>query len=130
MFINRPHGQHDMAVGIVSGRVWVMDSKITAHTFGNEMLHTVFLHHLRIMLQRHFPWECENKASGKLGVPLFFCFLGRVPKNLPVCILRRCVCRKHDFRINNPLLSRVVFHLLVILRKQLFAALVSRTCHC
>ena len=79
MFVHRPHSQHDMTVGVVSGRVWVMDRKVTAHPLGNKMLHAVFLNHLRIMLQRHFSWKCKNKASGKLGVPLFFHFLSRVP---------------------------------------------------
>ena len=47
VFINGSHGQHDMTMGIVSGRIWVMDCKITAHSLGHKMLSAIFLHHLR-----------------------------------------------------------------------------------
>ena len=56
VFINGSHGQHDMAMGIVSGRIWVMDCKITAHSLGHKMLSAVFLHHLRIHFGRCFSW--------------------------------------------------------------------------
>ena len=56
VFINGSHGQHDMAMGIVSGRIWVMDCKITAHSLGHKMLSAVFLHHLRIHFGLRFSW--------------------------------------------------------------------------
>ena len=56
VFINGSHGQHDMAMGIVSGRIWVMDCKVTAHSLGHKMLSAVFLHHLRIHFGRGFSW--------------------------------------------------------------------------
>ena len=33
IFVNGSHGQHDVAMGIVSRRIWVMDCKITTHSF-------------------------------------------------------------------------------------------------
>ena len=56
VFVNGSHGQHDMAMGIVSGRIGVMDCKVTAHSLGHKMLLAVFLHHLRIHFGRSFSW--------------------------------------------------------------------------
>ena len=126
VFINGSHGQHDMAMGIVSGRIWVMDCKITAHSLGHEMLFAVFLHHLRIHSGRDFSWQGKNESSGKLRVPLLFYFLDSVPERCPVGIFRRGICRKHDFRVKDfRLLSSMVFGFLVVLGEQFFSGLVG-----
>jgi len=47
IFINGSHGQHEVAMGIVSRWVGVMDCKITTHSLRNKMLLAVFFDHLR-----------------------------------------------------------------------------------
>ena len=66
VFINGSHGQHDVAMGIVSRRIWVMDCKITTHSFGHKMLIAVFLHHLRTHFKRHFSRQGNNETPCKL----------------------------------------------------------------
>ena len=43
VFVNGSHGQHDMAVRIVSRWVRVVYRKVTAHSFGNKLFLAVFL---------------------------------------------------------------------------------------
>ena len=126
IFINGSHGQHDMAMGIVSGRIGVMDCKVTAHSLGHKMLSAVFLHHLRIHFGRDFYRQGKNESSGKLRVPLLFYFLDSVPERCPVCVFRRGICRKHDFRVKDfRLFSSMVFGFLVVLGEQFFSGLVG-----
>ena len=126
VFVNGSHGQHDMAMGIVSGRIGVMNCKITAHSLGHKMLLAVFLHHLRIHFGRDFSRQGKNESSGKLRVPLFFHFLDSVPERCPVGVFRRGICRKHDFRVKNlRLFSSMVFGFLVVLGEQFFSCLVG-----
>ena len=125
VFINGSHGQHDMAMGIVSGRIWVMDCKVTAHSFGHKMLSAVFLHHLRTHFKRHFSWQGNYKSPCKLGVPLLFYFLGCVPECCSVSISGWGIGGQHDLCVNHLFLAKIVFHLLVVLGKQLFSGLVG-----
>ena len=126
VFVNGSHGQHDMAMRIVSGRIWVMDCKVTAHSLGHEMLSAVFLHHLRIHFGRDFSRQGKNESSGKLRVPLLFYFLDSVPERCPVCVFRRGICWKHNFRVKDfRLFSSMVFGFLVILGEQFFPGLVG-----
>ena len=66
VFVNGSHSQHDMAMRIVSGRIWVMDCKVTAHSLGHKMLSAVFLHHLRIHCGRGFSRQSNHKSPCKL----------------------------------------------------------------
>ena len=125
VFINGSHGQHDMAMGIVSGRIWVMDCKVTAHSLGHKMLLAVFLHHLRTHFKRHFSWQSNHKSPCKLGVPLLFYFLGSVPECCSVSISGWGIGGQHDLCVNRLFLVKVVFHLLVVLGKQLLSGLVG-----
>ena len=88
VFVSGSHGQHDMTMRIVPGRIWVMDCKITAHSLGHKMLLAVFLHHLRIHCGRDFSWQSKNESSGKLRVPLLFYFLNSVPERCSVGVFR------------------------------------------
>ena len=125
VFINGSHGQHDMAMGIVSGRIWVMDCKITAHSLRHEMLLAVFLHHLRIHCGWGFSRQGNHKSPCKLGVPLLLYFLGCVPKCCSVSISGWGIGGQHDLCVNHLFLVKVVFHLLVILGKQLLSGLIG-----
>ena len=119
-----------MAVNIVSGRGRVMDGEVGDHTFGNKLLFAVVPNHLRILLWWNFFGQSQYEASGQLGVPLFFGSLYRVPEGFPVSVFRWSMSGQHDFRIQDAALTGVVFGFLIVLRKQLLAALVGSTCHC
>ena len=125
MLVHCPHGQHHMTVGIVSRWLGVMDGKINNHAFGNKKLVAVVLHHLRIQFLWHFSGQRQHKPSGKLGVPLVFNGFHCVPELFPVGVFRRGMGRQHDFRVDHTFLFPVVFVLLVILGKQILAALVG-----
>ena len=56
---------------------------------------------------------------------MFFYGFGSVPQVVAVCVLRWGVGRQHDFCVDNSSFLGIVFLLLVVLGKQLFAALVS-----
>ena len=66
VFVNGSHCQHDVAMGIVSGWIWVMDCKITTHSLGHKILIAVFLYHLRTHFKRHFSWQGNNETPCKL----------------------------------------------------------------
>ena len=102
-----------------------MDCKITAHSLGHKMLSAVFLHHLRIHFGRRFSWQGNHKSPCKLGVPLLLYFLGCVPKCCSVSISGWGIGGQHDLCVNHLFLVKVVFHLLVVLGKQLFSGLVG-----
>ena len=93
VFVNSSHGQHDVTMGIVSRWIWVMDCKITAHTFGHKMLTTVFLQHLRTHFKWYFSGQGNNETPCKLRVPLFFNFFNRVPEDRSVCVFDRSIFR-------------------------------------
>ena len=102
-----------------------MDCKITAHSLRHEMLLAVFLHHLRIHCGWGFSWQGNHKSPCKLGVPLLLYFLGCVPKCCSVSISGWGIGGQHDLCVNHLFLVKVVFHLLVILGKQLLSGLVG-----
>ena len=125
MPVHCPHGQHHMTMGIVSRWLGVMDGKINNHAFANKKLIAVVLHHLRIQFLRYFSGQCQHKPSGKLRVPLVFNGFYCVPELFPVGVFWRGMGRQHDFRVDHTFLFSVVFVLLVILGKQILAALVG-----
>lgn len=129
MFVHGSKGQHYMAMNIVSGRGRVMDSKVSDHPLGNKLLLAVVPDHLRVLFRRNFFGQSQHEAPGQLGVPLFLGSLHRVPEGFPVGVLRRSVGWQHDFRVQDATLAGVVFGFLIVLRKQLLAALVGCTCH-
>ena len=66
IFINGSHRQHDVAMGIVSRWIGVMDCKITTHSLGHKIFSAVFLQHLRTHFKRHFSGQGNNKSPCKL----------------------------------------------------------------
>ena len=79
------------------------------------MFFAVVPDHMRIEFTWYLSGEGKNKSSGKLGVPLLFHFLCSVPERCPVCIFRRGIGWKKNFRVNNAVLVPVIFVCLVIL---------------
>ena len=119
-----------MTVRIVSRWVGVVYRKVAAHSFGYEMFLAVFPEHLRTFFKRHFPRQGKHETPCKLCVPLLLRFFGGVPERRPVCIFRRSVCRKQDFRVNNfGLFPAVIFGFLVILGEQLLSGLIGCSCN-
>ena len=127
LFVHGPHGQHYMAVNIVSGWIRVMDGEVGDHPFGNKLLLAVVPDHLRVLLWRDFFGQGQHKAPGQLGVPLLLSRFHRVPESFPVGVLRRGVGGQHDFGVQDAALAGVVFSFLIVFRKQLLAALVGGT---
>ena len=126
VFVNGSHGQHDMAMGIVTGRTRLMDCKVTTHSLGHKMLSAIFLHNLQIHFGRDFSRQGKNEPSGKLRVPLLFHFLDGIPERCPVGVFQRGICLKHNFCIKDfRLFSSVIFGFLVALREQFFSGLVG-----
>ena len=76
-FVHRPHGEHDMGVGIAVP--FVMDGKVGYHAFGNKKLPAVVTDKVGVLSRRDFPWDGKHEPPGKLGVPLFFLCFGSVP---------------------------------------------------
>ena len=107
-----------------------MDGKVSDHPSRNKLLLAVVPDHLRVLLRWDFFGQSQHKAPGQLGVPLFFGSLYRVPEGFPVSVFRWSMSGQHDFRIQDAALTGVVFGFLIVLRKQLLAALVGSTCHC
>ena len=124
MLVHRPQGQQDMRMRITLA--FVVDGIVHAHTLRHEILLTELTQHIRILLGRHFARESQNDASGQLGIPLYFDFLGGVPKRCPIFILWRRVGREQDFGKNDPAFLGVGFPFLVIFREESFAALIGR----
>ena len=87
MLVHCPHGQYHMTMGIVSRWVGVMYGKINNHALGNKKLLAVVLHHLRIQFPWHFFGQSQHKASGNLGVPLFFYGFGSMISVWTISIL-------------------------------------------
>ena len=116
-----------MTVNIVSGRGRIMDGEVSDHPLGNKLFLAVVPYHLWVLLRWDFFGQGQHKAPGQLGVPLFLNRFHRVPEGFPVSVFRRSVRWQHDFRVQDAALAGVVFSFLVILRKQLLAALVGGT---
>lgn len=71
IFINGSHGQHDVAMGIVSRRIWVMDCKITTHSFGHKMFFAVrscFSQSWRYFAGGHIPFGRSFSFQGALVI--------------------------------------------------------------
>lgn len=129
MFVHGSKGQHHMAVNIVSRGGRVMDGKVSDHPFRDEVLFAVVPDHLRVLLRWDFFGQSQYEAPSQLGIPLLLSRFHRVPEGFPVGVLRRSMGGQHDFGVQDAALAGVVFCFLVILRKQLFSALVSCACH-
>ena len=125
MLVHCPHGQHDMGVGIVSGRIGVMDGKIHAHSFGNKLLVAELPDKGGVLVGRYLSGNGKHPPPCKLGVPLLLNSFGRVPEGIAVCVLFRGICWEQDFIVDDSTFFRVVLYFLVIFTEQLFAALVS-----
>ena len=127
MFVHGTKGQHHMAVNIVSGRIRIMDGKVSDHPFGNKLFLAVVPDYLRVLFRRNFFGQGQHEAPGQLGIPLLFGGFHRVPKFFPACIFRRSMSGQHDFRVQDAALARVVFGFLIVFRKQLLPALIGGT---
>ena len=112
LFIQRAHRQQDMGMGIVSGRIRVMDSSIGAHSVCYKLLLDEILQELDLFLPAQFYRQRRHKFTGEAAVLCGFGFLYSVPqvfsilplcggggwqKNLPppkalfACVVVRCV---------------------------------------
>ncbi len=122
--IHGTHGQEDMGVGIAIA--FVMNRKVRDHTAGNKLFPAVVADEGFIFFFRDFIRQRHDDAAGKLGVPLSLGFLNGIPKDLPVCVYRRGVWREKDpFCKDLSRLVLIILCLAVIIRKELFAALIG-----
>ena len=54
LFIQRAHRQQDMSMGIVSGRIWVVDGSVSAHSVRHKLLLDEILQELNLFLTAQF----------------------------------------------------------------------------
>ena len=88
LFIQRAHRQQDMSMGVVSGRIRVMDGSIGAHSVCHKLLLDEILQELNLFLPAQLYGQCRHKFTGKATVLCGFGFLHSVPQGfsiLPLC---------------------------------------------
>ena len=84
LFIQRAHRQQDMGMGIVSGRIWVMDGGIGAHSVCHKLLLDEILQKLDLFLPAQFYGQRRHKFTGEAAVLCDFGFLHGVPQGFPI----------------------------------------------
>ena len=104
-----------------------MDSEVHAHPTAHELLLAVLPDHLNPLLPGDFPRKSKANFPGKLGIPLCFNRLGRVPQFFSVGISWRRVDRQHHLGMKKLILfAAVVLVFLVILTEELACRKISR----
>lgn len=84
LFIQRAHCQQDVGMGIVSGRIWVMDGSIGAHSVCYKLLLDEILQELNLFLPAQFYGQRRHKFTGEAAVLCGFGFLHGVPQGFPI----------------------------------------------
>ena len=84
LFIQRAHRQQDVGMGIVSGRIWVMDGSISAHSVCHKLLLDEILQKLDLFFPAQFYGQRRHKFTGQAAVLCFFVFLHSIPENAPI----------------------------------------------
>ena len=84
LFIQRAHRQQDMGMGIVSGRMRVMDGSIGAHSVCHKLLLDEILQELDLFLSAQFYGQRRHKFTGEAAVLCGFGFLHGVPQGFPI----------------------------------------------
>lgn len=94
LFIESPHRQHDMCVGIAVP--FVMQRPVGDHAFRYKVFLNEAPDAFDLLFPFHLSRECNFDFPGQLRVRTLFGFLHFVPQDLPVLISRRCMFRKQD----------------------------------
>ena len=71
-------------MGIVSGRIWVMDGSIGAHSVCYKLLLDEILQELNLFLPAQFYGQRRHKFTGEAAVLCGFGFLHGVPQGFPI----------------------------------------------
>ncbi len=84
----RPHGQHDMSVGIVS--VCAVDTHIGTHPLYHKIGLDEISQQGNPLVLVQFCGERQHELANKAAVLCFLHFLHCIPEDLPICPLYRC----------------------------------------
>ena len=74
-FVQRANRYHDMGMGIVPGRIWIVDSNIGAHPLGNKIVLNEIRQKLLPLCRCQLNGESRNKLTGKAAVLRLFIFI-------------------------------------------------------
>ena len=70
IFIQWTHSQQDMEMGVVIWRIWIMNSQVCDHPFGNKFLLAVFSDERNVVFHGQFDRKRDLHSPGKLRVPV------------------------------------------------------------
>ena len=102
----RPHGQHDMSVGIVAVRI--VDTDIGAHSLHHKIGMDKISQQGNPLVPVQFNGERHNELTCKATVLCFLRFFHSVPEDFPVCPFCRCHIWQRNLLPDKPLFSSVV----------------------
>ena len=78
-FVQRANRDHDMGMGIVPRRIWIMDSNIGAHPISNKIVLDKIRQKFLPLCRCQLNGESRNNLTGKAAVLRLFIFLHRIP---------------------------------------------------
>ncbi len=79
LFIQRAHGQHNMSVRIMTGRVRIVDSNVSAHSVSHKLLLDELLQQFNLHLPVKLSRQCNDELPRKTAVLGFLRFLYGIP---------------------------------------------------
>ena len=77
VFVERPHRQHDVGMGIVTVRI--VDRHVGAHALVHKLLVDKLRQQIDPVQLTQLNGQSHDKLTGQPAVFCFFCFLHRVP---------------------------------------------------
>ena len=105
--------------------VWLVYGKIHYHTTAHKLLQQKLPCQGDVLLHGKLVLQGNVKTVCKLGFLPALGLLYGIPEGFPVCIFRRGMRRKQDFRTDHTAFAGVVAVLTVIFAVQLFAGAVG-----
>ena len=115
VWVQGPHGQQDMGMGIVAGRIGIVNRHVRTHAVGHEAFLNEISQQFFPLLRSQFDRQSRDKFSGQAAVLGFLVFFHGVPENSSVLPLLGSVFRQEYLLPDKAALSGVIMLYAVII---------------